>query len=326
MARRLPVELELYILELALSPIKWWTTGHRDAVIECRERLKRFSLVDRAWTRVAQRELFSFLRISVPLRTALRAGVERSKAISRKGWRVRALELVVPDEVRKVYGKNWEYVLAVRARLQPVAEAVQELSLQWRWRGEDTDLLRDFLDLKRLSLFASGDMGEIFAVSFVPSTLTYLHLRGVDYADYDDPFPILPHLEVLLLEHLDLTGSDLTLDVLLSTPALRVFACKNICSIGEELSDVLSSAPSTLEHVLLAITAGDEPDDFLGAVDALPSAPKTLMVVVDNHAIMDEDAREMLMEWCCAKEVKGRIQKVESVGTFDLAGWAAELA
>ncbi|BGP18045.1 hypothetical protein JCM10213v2_006095 [Rhodosporidiobolus nylandii] len=213
--------------------------------------------------------------------------------------------------------------MPTRELLQPLAADMRELSI--RWQEEDGFLLKDFPDLKRLSLLASSGIGGAFSVFFIPSTLTYLHLRGVDYADYDDPFPTLPHLEVLLLENLDLPGSDLTLDVLLSTPALRVFACKNICFIGEELSDVLSSAPSTLQHVLLAINAGDEPDDFLGAVDALPSAPKTLTAVVEEDKIVDEDAREGLMEWCCTKEVKGRMIKVESVDDYDLAGWAAEL-
>ncbi|GAA5937718.1 hypothetical protein JCM10213_008443 [Rhodosporidiobolus nylandii] len=115
MARCLPVELELYILKPATPPVSW-TTGHRDAVFDRREPLKRFSLVDRAWTRVAQRQLFSFLLISVPLRTALPEAQERLKTIREKGWRVQAFEVVVPDAARTGEGEARNRREAARAR------------------------------------------------------------------------------------------------------------------------------------------------------------------------------------------------------------------
>ncbi|GAA5912224.1 hypothetical protein JCM6882_005201 [Rhodosporidiobolus microsporus] len=191
MPRNLPLELQHYILELALPSTKLFTGPER------RRLFRTFSLVHRSWTPVAQRLLFQQVAVK---KTTFASGevspADLAELTLSKATRITHLEI------------DTRHSLLLGFLVLPLAE-------DW------PESLRSLTAAKQgsaLSLRLNLDF-------FLPGTLTRLFLSTIQTLVH---LPPLPNLETLLLARTTVLPSGLKCDVLF--PSLCVFAWDNVSS------------------------------------------------------------------------------------------------
>ncbi|GAA6037580.1 hypothetical protein JCM8097_006124 [Rhodosporidiobolus ruineniae] len=180
----------------------------------------RLSLIHSSWTPPAQAALFKHLRITLPTSAAARTRLERRLDVAtRDGWTIQSLDLIAP--------------------------------------GNEDDDLEDVFQahLRHLSFYAnygSHPHAQPFTFSSFPSTLTRLALYHLTLTPTPVP-AVFPYLTSLILADVCLDRHAPASLRWSDFPSLRSLAYNGRspwdCSVD------LRHAPSTLEHVLVRVTA-----------------------------------------------------------------------
>ncbi|BGO95239.1 hypothetical protein NBRC10512_002971 [Rhodotorula toruloides] len=293
----IPVELQQYILELAIPPLIQPSLNER--VRLC----KTFSLVHRAWTPIAQRELREHCGISLDGVLYHEQAAQRSLlAATRGGWAGKRLEL----RVSGITALNWRTVCA---------SPVEELWLTcvvYRWVSVPHNLPQTVKKL-HCAVFELATTSMTDPLYNFPA-LEYLHLRRpTRHLDCLSMYPFASTLTTLLIDGAELGGSllgtvrdwqDLPLRVLFFATPNRVLNRQELLAL-----------PPTLQHFayLPGTPAKDDPSakyDFATPPFlTLPKSLRSMTFVTPQRMSIDHDIARSVLK-VAAKNVGARFTVV----------------
>ncbi|KAJ8291803.1 hypothetical protein OF846_005049 [Rhodotorula toruloides] len=232
MARRLPLELELAIVRLAIPPlISIRRLGERV------EMCKALSLVCRQWTQLAQEELrqhVTFSLYEVPPDNHLSRWDEdrvsrRKLSLEEKGWDTNEDDLVEHAEVTEMVLPCFE-----KGSLEKMWVVFNDYCMpEWYCRG----------DIKRLHITSHGRHRRDVCpwMGGPPWGLEYLSVTGIDAGDLSQHR--MSSLQALVLN--DVSASDWTIQALSGHPALTILACVHRFLSFDHF---ISNLPRSLQH------------------------------------------------------------------------------
>ncbi|GAA5864969.1 hypothetical protein JCM8547_004254 [Rhodosporidiobolus lusitaniae] len=322
----LPVELQLYILELALpSP----TLANRT---ERRRMLKVFSLVHPDWTATAQRLLFSHLHLALtprePVLDHSRIG-ETLELARRKTRSVEVVELDLASESR------FEWCGAVEklfVQCSEVRGAVIEWSDRFYRTNSDPFHVSPFLsNLRSLSLVQTGGTsGHPQSLNFstiLPDPLSSRLTRLVlfSHTGFRLYLPTFPSLLVLLIDGASEFQPNFRFDR--AFPCLHVFGWRGFSS-QQYPPFLFDSLPSTIKHVLLEPLPAYPPLTGLSAVFLFPQCRLQTRGLLYVHSqrppqpSLYTSIKRLLADW---RSCRKRLEDWEKKKLVDHEEWEAAL-
>ncbi|GAA5907172.1 hypothetical protein JCM6882_008382 [Rhodosporidiobolus microsporus] len=271
-----PLELQHYILELALPPPTSRTGSER------RRLLRTFSLVHLSWTPVAQRLLFSRVRVSLEdfehIKGVADVALQKVKAVGalEVNLDVPTIYLLVGWEA---FGELLEHCPKLKeCSLWMTPSSLIPLSHEW------PSSLKSFTLIEYGWRSASPELSSLRLSSHLPLRLTRLFLTNV--GNLTD-FPTIPTLQTLLL------GTDICLPSRLELyklfPILRVFAWDSAFRVTEPLITpndfVFPTLPSSsISHARLLLPPELPVQSAADLLTTLPKGLQTLDIRLPQQA------------------------------------------
>ncbi|GAA5917699.1 hypothetical protein JCM6882_003477 [Rhodosporidiobolus microsporus] len=305
---KLPLEVELYIVELAIPPFTWHGRDER------RELCKTLSLVHRSWTDVAQKRLREVLVKDLSKVTTshdFEALTEELDRLSPEAFSETTGLAVQMSYVflERPYDSYDESVIEILSGY--VASRVREIWVHWcrlppAWISQ--------FDVECLHLIGSfhSKPRPLQPNLLLPSlsALTYLH---IDCAMINT-LPVLDNLDTFLLSYIT-PWQSFSNALFKSLPNVRVVGLHDLAPFFTEAA--FQSAPSTLEHVLLSISPVSlerkaPRDQVLPAVKAIPGPLKTFTLRVPDSAEYKDADQAGMEEWCQQKEAALEVKRFDS--------------
>ncbi|GAA6016449.1 hypothetical protein JCM10207_003867 [Rhodosporidiobolus poonsookiae] len=313
MAPTLPIELKLYIIELAAPPLSTSSDPTpRNAL------LGRLALVDSTWHTAVKAEHFTRLPLNVTRRgkDVARRNRERLSALSLTATAVRGFDLTFFGDQLSL---DQAIVQEATVHLLRSFPGLEELVLRKAWLAPAALLCYEqFPVLKRLTILGGS------VKSSLPSTLSFLSLDDALVFQWP-PASSLPNLDTLLIRRskLGVAQHSFLHSIFRSAPRLRVLGLQDL----DEADWGFDLLPSSLRHVCVSSVAlvgsrdgeGEGEAELLRQARALPVEVRS--VTIRLASVEGVDGQQELSEWAAGKEIDLRMEQAEE-GDLDLEEWA----